>query len=153
MARRRSWLVAAMIRTSTFTGDDSPTRRISPSWSARRSLAWKPGVVSPISSMKRVPPLASSKSPMRARMAPVKAPRAWPKSSLSSSVSVMAAQFTGTKGWAPRRLPAWMARATSSLPVPDSPVRSTVASVGATRTARSSASRRAGERPTTFSRP
>ena len=110
-------------------------------------------MVSPISSMKSVPPLASSKRPRRARMAPVKAPRAWPKSSLSSRVSVMAAQLTGTNGWALRRLPAWMARATSSLPVPDSPVRSTVASVAATRTARSSTSRRAGERPTTFSRP
>jgi hypothetical protein len=61
-------------------------------------LAWKPGVVSLISSMKSVPPLASSKRPRLARMAPVKDPLAWPKSSLSSRVSVMAAQFTGTKG-------------------------------------------------------
>ena len=72
---------------------------------------------------------------------------------LSRSVSVIAAQFTRTNGRSPRRLATWIARATSSLPVPDSPVTSTVASVGAIRITRSSTSRIAVERPTMCSRP
>ncbi len=44
----------------------------------------------------------------------------------------MAAQFTTSSGPSLRRLRAWMARATSSLPVPVSPQISTPASVGAT---------------------
>ena len=63
----------------------------------------------------------------------------------------MAAQLTGTKGWPVRRLLAWMARAMSSLPVPLSPVMSTVASVGAMRTTRANSSRRMVERPMMFS--
>ena len=63
----------------------------------------------------------------------------------------MAAQLTGTNGRSPRLLFAWMALATSSLPVPLSPVMSTVASVGATLTMRPSTSRTACERPTMFS--
>ena len=65
--------------------------------------------------------------------APVKAPRTWPKSSLSSSVSGSAAQSTATNGALAARAVAWMARATSSLPVPLSPRTSTVLSPGATR--------------------
>ncbi len=71
----RSLLVAAMIRTSTWKVLLSPRRRISPSWMARRSFAWKLGGVSAISSKKKVPPLASSKRPLRELTAPVKAPR------------------------------------------------------------------------------
>ena len=66
---------------------------------------------------------------------------------------MIAAQFTGTNGRAPRRLATWSARATSSLPVPDSPEMRTVASVGATRTTRSSRSCIAAERPTMCSSP
>ena len=89
--------------------------------------------MSPISSRKRVPPWASRKAPRRLAVAPLKAPRTWPKSSLSSRSGGMAAQLTATKG-APRRLPcSWMARATSSLPVPVSPVTSTVASLSTRR--------------------
>jgi hypothetical protein len=58
---------------------------------------------------------------LRALTAPVNEPRAWPKSSLSSSVSVMAAQLTGTKAYSFASLFAWIAFATSSLPVPLSP--------------------------------
>ena len=47
-------------------------------------------------------------------------------------VSGIAARFTATKGWARRGLWLWMARATSSLPVPLSAVTSTVAWVCAT---------------------
>ena len=51
-----------------------------------------------ISSSRIVPPSANRKRPTRSRVAPVKAPRTWPKSSLSSSVSVNAAQSTLTNG-------------------------------------------------------
>ena len=43
-----------------------------------------------------------AKRPMRMRMALVKAPFSWPKSSLSRSSLGMAAQFTGTKGFSRR---------------------------------------------------
>ena len=63
--------------------------------------------------------------------ASVKAPFTWPKSSLSKSVSVMAPASTATIGLPLRKLWAWISRASTSLPVPFSPVMSTVASVGA----------------------
>ena len=77
--------------------------------------------MSPISSRKRVPPSASSKRPLRLVIAPVNAPFSCPNSSLSSRSRGMAPQFTGTKGWSRRAESSWMLRATSSLPVPDSP--------------------------------
>ena len=107
--------------------------------------------VSAISSKKKVPPSASSNRPLRALTAPVNEPLACPNSSLSSKVSVMAAQLTGTKGRSPRLLFACTAFATSSLPVPLSPVMSTMASVGAMRTMRPRTSRTARERPMMFS--
>ena len=91
--------------------------------------------MSPISSRKSVPWCASSKRPRRATWAPVKAPRAWPKSSDSRTPSAMAPQSTATKGPDARGDAVWMARATSSLPVPLSPWMRTVASVEATRAA------------------
>ena len=54
--------------------------------------------MSPISSRNRVPPLPCSNLPMRRRSAPVKAPFSWPNSSLSSSVSGMAAQLRARNG-------------------------------------------------------
>jgi hypothetical protein len=50
---------------------------------------------------------------------------------------LIAAQLTGMKGRSARGLRAWMARATSSLPVPDSPRMVTAADEGATRSMRS----------------
>ena len=51
-----------------------------------------------------MPASPSSNLPMRRAEAPVKAPRSWPKSSLSSSVSGIAAQLIATNGAvAPRR--------------------------------------------------
>ena len=88
--------------------------------------------MSPISSRNRVPPSASSKRPARAVMAPVNAPFSWPNSSLSSRSAGIAPQFTGTNGRPARADSRWMERATSSLPVPDSPRISTLASDGAT---------------------
>ncbi len=49
------------------------------------------------------PPSASSKRPALARVAPVKAPASWPKSSASISVSGSAAQFIVTSGPGPAR--------------------------------------------------
>ena len=96
--------MAAIRRTSTDTGRGLPTGRISPSCSARSNLTWKAGEVSPISSRNSVPPSACWNRPMRVSVAPVNAPRLWPKSSLSSSVSGMAPQFSTTKGRSARGL-------------------------------------------------
>ena len=62
-----------------------PTR--STTWSCRKRsiLACSASGRSPISSRNRVPPLAASILPTTWRTAPVKAPRSWPNSSLSSS--------------------------------------------------------------------
>ena len=68
-----------------------------------------------------MPLSASSKRPSLRLIAPVNAPFSWPNSSLSSSVSVSAPQLTLMNGPAARFERAWIARATSSLPVPDSP--------------------------------
>ena len=88
--------------------------------------------MSPISSKKRVPPSASSKSPFFCLMAEVNDPFSCPNSSLSINSEGMAAQFTSMKGPLPRVLSSCNCLATSSLPVPFSPVMSTLALVGAT---------------------
>ena len=77
---------------------------------------------SPISSRNSVPPSASSKSPGLLSVAPVNAPRMWPNSSLSKSVSTTAEQLTVTNRRSRRGPILCSARATSSLPVPVSPV-------------------------------
>ena len=73
-----------------------------------------------------MPPSACSKRPRRMVCAPVKAPRSWPNSSDSSKSFGIAAVFSAIKGPLARGLCLCSARATSSLPVPDSPVISTV---------------------------
>ena len=73
-----------------------------------------------------MPPSDCSKRPMRVLWAPVNAPRSCPKSSDSIRSCGMAAMFSATKGLAARGLWRWSARAMSSLPVPDSPLMSTV---------------------------
>ncbi len=78
-----------------------------------------------------MPPSASSKRPSRRSAAPVNAPFSWPNSSDSSSVSGSAAQFTATNGRSRRCDRWWMACATNSLPVPDSPSTNTVLVTGA----------------------
>jgi DNA-binding NtrC family response regulator len=124
-------VIAATIRTSTSTGCSPPSRKKAPSWMARSSLTCIAGPISPTSSRNRVPPSASSNFPRRCWLAPVKEPFSWPNSSLSINSCGMAAQLSLTKGWPLRRLFSWMARATSSLPVPFSPVMSTRPSLGA----------------------
>ena len=73
-----------------------------------------------------MPPSASANLPFFVVVAPVNAPRTWPNSSDSSSVSGIAAQLTLMSGMSRCALRSWIARATSSLPVPVSPVMSTV---------------------------
>ena len=90
----------------------------------------------PISSRKIVPPSASANLPFFVVVAPVNAPRTWPKSSDSSNDSGIAAQFTLISGMSRCALRSWMARAMSSFPVPVSPVMRTVLFVSATRSAR-----------------
>ena len=82
-------------RTSTRIASAPPTGRTSPSWRVRSSWACIFGPMSPISSRNMVPPFAVSNRPRLVAMAPVKAPRAWPNSSDSSSDSVSAVQLTG----------------------------------------------------------
>ena len=94
-----------------------------------------------------MPPSAVSSCPFFCAIAPVNAPFSCPKSSLSSSVSGIAAQLIATNGRSARRLLLWIARATSSLPVPLSPVISTVESLGATRPMRRKSARITGLSP------
>ncbi len=93
-----------MIRTLTLIVRLPPTRSNSRSWSTRSSFACRPPEISLTSSSSRVPLLASSKRPSRRSVAPVKAPRSWPKNSLSISVSEIAAQLTLMKGCCRRGL-------------------------------------------------
>ncbi len=79
--------------------------------------------VSPISSRKIVPRLAAANRPRWCSRASVNAPRRWPNSWLSSSVSGIAEALTATKGPWSRGLCSCSVRASSSLPVPLSVVR------------------------------
>ena len=124
--------MAARIRTSTERLRELPTGVTSPSCSTRSSFACMTRLMSPISSRKSVPPSALSNVPRRSATAPVNAPFTWPNISLSMSSAGTAAQFICTKGRSRRGESAWMARATSSLPVPRSPEIMTRARVGAT---------------------
>ena len=78
--------------------------------------------MSPISSRKSVPPFAFSNRPCLEACAPVNAPRTCPNSSLSSRPSGIAVQLIGMKGFSARLPWKWSVRATTSLPVPLSPV-------------------------------
>ena len=143
----RSTLVAATTRTSTFRVSSPPTRSNSPYSITRRICSWRRAEAVAISSRNRVPPSARSKRPRRLVRAPVKAPASWPNSSLSSRVSLSAAQFTLVKG--PPHLGERKCRrsANSSLPVPRSPMTRAGRSSWASRETCSSASRKAGSEP------
>ena len=125
-------MVAASTRMSTRRARSAPIRWISPDSSTRSSLAWASSWRSPISSRKSVPPSATSNLPIRRSVAPVNEPFSWPNISLSTRSLGMAAQLTETNGPLARPLCRWIAVATSSLPVPESPRISTRASVSAT---------------------
>ena len=97
----------------------------------RRNLACASADTAPTSSSSSVPRWASWKRPSRSAAAPVNEPLRWPKNSLSHMSRGTDAQFTRTNGPAARGERACSRRARSSFPVPDSPRRSTVESVGA----------------------
>ena len=124
--------MAAITRTSTVCVRSAPSGSNSRSCSTRSSFDCTAGLSVPISSRKIEPPSASANLPRLVAVAPVKAPRTWPKSSDSSSVSGIAAQFTLMSGISRCALWWWISRATISLPVPVSPVMSTVLLVCAT---------------------
>ena len=87
------------------------------------------------SSRNIVPPSASSKYPLRASVAPVKAPFSCPKSSESIVPSGMAPQFTAIYLACLRAEYACIICGKNSFPTPLSPTTSTDRSVGATRRA------------------
>ena len=118
-----------MMRTSARRAVRPPTAVNSPSWSTRNSRVCASAGMSPISSRNRVPPWACSNLPMPRSVAPVKAPFSWPNSSDSISSRGIAAMLMATKGPRARLPKLCSARATSSLPVPLSPVITTVRSV------------------------
>ena len=88
-----------MIRTLHCMSLVPPRRRIFCCSMAFRSLAWSSSFISPISSRKRVPSSASSKSPFLVAAAPVKAPFSYPNNSLSIRVSGKAAQLNINEGF------------------------------------------------------
>jgi len=116
-----------MILTSTWRVSFPPTLSKDFSCKTLRSFTCILNGISVISSRKRVPLSAISKRPNFLATAPVKAPFSCPNSSLSRRFSGRAAQFTGTKGLSHLGLFLCMATAATSLPVPLSPVISTVA--------------------------
>ena len=95
--------MAATTRTSTRRVRGLPRRSNSCSCSTRRSLGCSSSGMSPTSSRNSVPWSASSKRPIFCAMAPVKAPRSWPKSSVSSKPVGIAAQLILTKVRSRRR--------------------------------------------------
>ncbi len=126
----RSLLVAARTRTSTRSVVP-PTGSNACSCRTRSTFACVRSDMSAISSRNSVPPSASANRPGLLSAAPVNAPLTWPNSSLSMSSSGMAAQFISTNGSEHRVDCAWIARATSSFPVPFSPKIRTRPLVGA----------------------
>ena len=109
-----------------------PTGMKRRSWSARSTLAWVSSGIVPISSRKRVPPLATSNRPFFAAIAEVNAPFVWPNNVDSSRSPGTAPVLIATKLRSRRGLFRWIAFAMSSLPVPLSPWINTVDRDGAT---------------------
>ena len=94
-----------------------------------------------------MPPCASSNTPVRSADAPVNAPRLCPNSSDSTRSSGSAAQFSVQNILCRRELPRWIARATSSLPLPLSPSISTANGAAAARATLCRSSAITGVRP------
>ena len=125
-------MVAAMKRTSTLIGSLEPRRVISRSCRTRRSLACMARGMSPISSRKRVPPSAYSKRPCAVAAGVGEGPADVAEEFVFEGGFVEAGAVEGDEASALRRREFWWrARATSSLPVPDSPRIRTLISVGA----------------------
>ena len=150
---RRSRLVAATTRTSTLRVWMPPTRSISRSCRARSSLPCAVQLRMPISSRKSVPPSARSKRPARALCAPVKPPFSTPNSSDSIRSSGMAAQLMATNGPLARLPMRCRLCASTSLPTPLSPRKSTVAWVLAARRTMWQTALKPEDTPTTSASP
>ena len=135
----RSRLVAATRRTSNGTSSSPPTGRTDALLQRAQELRLQgERQLADLVEEERAAVRLRRRGRVRGARASVKAPRAWPKSSLSSSVSGIAAQLTATNGLVARAgSRRCSARATSSLPVPLSPVIRTDASVSATRSSSS----------------
>src|SRR5260370_238546 len=144
----RRLFVAAITRTSTVTGELLPTASNLCSSKTRSTFACAPALMSETSSRNSVAPSANSNFPFFAAVAPVNAPFTCPNNSDSISSWGMAAEFTSTKGAPARRDCACSARATNSLPVPDSPEIKTRPSVGATTSICLRSARMATDSPT-----
>ncbi len=132
-----SVLVAARMRTSTLIVWVPPSRMNSFSCMTRSSLACVSRLMEEISSKKMVPLSAASNRPFFKATAPVKAPLTCPNRWLSSRSGGREPLLTVTNGASARFEFMWMARATSSLPVPLSPWRRIVLRVGAAARTRS----------------
>jgi hypothetical protein len=126
-------LVAAITRTFTVTFSELPTRATCRVSSTRNRRTCRSSGISVISSRNSVPPCARSKYPACWRVAPVKLPRSWPNSSLSIRLGDTAPQLSARYGPFARADSACSWLAMSSLPVPLSPMISTVTSAGPTR--------------------
>ena len=128
-----------------------PTRRISPRLEHAQQLGLQlERQLADLVEEQRAAAAPARTRPARRSSAPVNAPFSWPNSSLSISDATSAPQSTTTNGACLRRLCAWTARASTSLPVPVSPPISTVASVGAMRSSSPKISRIAGSVPTSI---
>ena len=151
-AQRRGWSPPPAARPPAPT----PCRRPARSASLRARAGSSPAATSgrsPISSRNSVPRCAISNLPGLRATAPVNAPFSWPNSSVSSSVSGIAAQLIATNGASARSLSACSERANSSLPVPLSPSSSTVVSVAAARCSDWKTLRSDGSSPTSCGAP
>ena len=93
------------------------------------------------------------KQPCLVACAPVKLPFTCPNSSLSIRSCGIAPQFTGTNGRSARGPRAWISRAASSLPVPDSPLMWTGAWLRASLAMGARTCAMAGESPSSSGRP
>ena len=133
-----------MTRTSIACGCVAPSGTTSRSCNTRSNFAWSPTGISAISSSRIVPLFAARKKPSPPDDAPVNAPFWCPNSIASSMLSGSAAQLIATNGPFLRGELLWIARASTSLPVPVGPLMSTVISASATRSASASKARLSG---------
>jgi len=129
--KNKSPFVAQMSLTSVFIGSFEPILTISSSCKTLNNFACIDNDKHPISSKKMVPPSAASNLPILRSVEPVKEPLSLPNSSASKRLSGIAAQLTAIKGLLALLLILCILFATTSLPVPVSPVIRTVVSNGA----------------------
>ena len=117
--------VAQTSRKSTGSLWVAPSGRTECSCKMRKSLLCRSNGISPISSRKRVPPLAARTMPCWSQDAPVKDPFLAPSRRLSARFFAMAPQLSAMNGPLFRGLCSCMNLAAISLPTPDSPCSST----------------------------